>query len=114
MDDRADGEELRGRLAEAEARAERADERADEAGRRADAALALADRTLAQLADIGATTDAEITTLRDAVDSMRSTIARTEMCLPRIPSDLVQRMQCWPYRSCRTNVLMMEASKPRY
>jgi hypothetical protein len=38
----------------------------------------LADRTLAQLADASARTDAEITTLRDVVDGLRSTVSRTE------------------------------------
>jgi hypothetical protein len=42
------------------------------------AAQALADAALAQLADTAARSDNEITTLRDAVDGMRQTLARTE------------------------------------
>src|SRR5215469_3425703 len=48
------------------------------ANTRAEEALALADRLATQLADASARADAEITTLRDAVDGMRSTVARAE------------------------------------
>jgi hypothetical protein len=46
---------------------------------RSEEALALADRLAAQLADASAKAGAEITTLRDAVDGMRNTLARAEI-----------------------------------
>lgn len=83
---------LRGQIERAEAQAETAETRITgleaglrakdaelvEAGKRTDAALALANRLGAQLADASIRAEGEMSTLRDALDGMRTTLSRTE------------------------------------
>ena len=70
---------------------EAANVRADEANRRADAAMTLADRTLAQLADATARSQADIDALRNALSRWEERAARGDALIANLEADLRTR-----------------------